>query len=491
MDKRYQIFISSTFADLKEEREKVMKTILDLDCFPAGMEFFPAMDEEQFEYIKKVIDKSDYYLLIIGGRYGSVDKKKVSYTEKEFDYAVSQHIPMMVFDLRQDAFESLPRNKSELDPLKLQKLKKFKEKARKRLIKEWSTTEELISGVSTSLQQVIKSKPRPGWVRADLGNNSDSQKIIERLNKDIEWNKSEINRLESKIKGLEADLKNKDDLKSKYQTAQQEIENQKKQIEALVDKLERHQPSSATTTTTSKSQPQTEIFTIPGTDVSFKMIHVEGGTFRMGANEGDTVAYGEEKPAHEVTLSDYWMGETQVTQALWEAVMGNNPSEFKGDRNLPVESVSWLDCKEFIRKLNKLTGRRFRLPKEAQWEFAARGGNLGKNNQYLYAGSFDLFDVAWYNENSKGKTHPVGELDPNELGFYDMTGNVWEWCNDWYDGDFYSNSPTYNPSGPTSGSKRVCRGGCWDNDTRSYRVSYRGCDTPTSADRYLGLRLAL
>ena len=206
----------------------------------------------------------------------------------------------------------------------------------------------------------------------------------------------------------------------------------------------------------------------------------------MGSN--DSEASNNEKPVHEVTLSSYHIGETEVTQALWQAVMGNNPSEFKGKGN-PVENVSWDDCQEFVRKLNSLTGQTFRLPTEAEWEFAARGG---KNSQHFkYSGSNNLGSVAWYDGNSGNKTHPVKSKDPNELGIYDMSGNVWEWCEDWYNGNYYSNSPAANPEGPNSGPGRVDRGGGWYYDAWCCRSSDRRRNSPTYCDNDLGLRLAL
>ena len=222
--------------------------------------------------------------------------------------------------------------------------------------------------------------------------------------------------------------------------------------------------------------------------VSFDMVRVEGGTFRMGATaEQDDEAWDDEKPVHSVTLSSYYIGKTEVTQALWQAVMGSNPSNFKGS-DLPVEWVSWNNCQEFIQKLNSLTGRNFRLPTEAEWEFACRGGN--KSNGYKYSGSNDIDNVAWYDRNSGGKTHPVATKTPNELGIYDMSGNVWEWCNDWL-ADYTANSQT-NPTGPQSGSYRVYRGGGWSFHDGGYcRSSVRCRDCPTYRDTCLGLRLAL
>ena len=221
--------------------------------------------------------------------------------------------------------------------------------------------------------------------------------------------------------------------------------------------------------------------------ISIEMVKVEAGTFMMGATSEMKDSYGWEKPVHQVTLTnDYYMGKYEVTQALWEAVMGSNPSCFKGD-NLPVEKMSWNDCQEFISKLNSMTGRKFRLPTEAEWEYAARGGK--KSRSYQYSGSSNISDVAWYDGNSVNKTHPVGTKQANELGIYDMSGNVYEWCHDWY-GSFSSSSQT-NPTGADSGSSRVFRGGSWYGNARYCRLSFRDCTPPDCRGYNLGLRLAL
>ena len=221
--------------------------------------------------------------------------------------------------------------------------------------------------------------------------------------------------------------------------------------------------------------------------ISIEMVKVEAGTFMMGATSEMKDPYDDEKPVHQVTLTnDYYMGKYEVTQALWQAVMGSNPSNFKGD-NLPVETVNWNDCQEFISKLNSLTGRKFRLPTEAEWEYAARGGK--KSRGYQYSGSRKISDVAWYEGNSRSKTHPVGRKQANELGIYDMSGNVWEWCSDWYGS--YSSSSQTNPMGSDSGAKRVRRGGSWCYIARICRSSYRYGDAPDCRGLYLGLRLAL
>ena len=242
------------------------------------------------------------------------------------------------------------------------------------------------------------------------------------------------------------------------------------------------QPAPASAPATSGAAIET--ITVNG--VSFNMVRVEGGTFTMGAtSEQGSDAKDDEKPAHQVTLSTYSIGETEVTQTLWEAVMGSNPSFRKGS-NRPVEQVSWDDCQTFIEKLNALTGRRFRLPTEAEWEYAARGGS--KSRGYEYSGSDNIADVAWYTETTNDKgTREVKTKQANELGIYDMSGNVWEWCQDRYGS--YSSSSQTNPMGPSSGSVRVNRGGGWHDYAGYCRSSYRLYCTPLGRTPYLGLRL--
>ena len=228
-----------------------------------------------------------------------------------------------------------------------------------------------------------------------------------------------------------------------------------------------------------------KVFKIDG--LEFRMKYVDGGTFMMGATpELGIDAIDFEKPVHQVTLSDYYIGETQVTQALWRAVMGSNPSNFKGDDN-PVEMVSWDDCQEFLKRLSQRSGYNFRLPTEAEWEYAARGGSKSKG--YRYAGSVFVDEVAWYESNSGRNTHPVRCKKANELGLYDMSGNVDEWCNDCF-GGYSANSQT-NPTGSVSGSNRVIRGGSWDGNTWLCRVSGRYPRTPSGRFDNCGFRLAL
>ena len=238
------------------------------------------------------------------------------------------------------------------------------------------------------------------------------------------------------------------------------------------------------------------MFTVNG--VSFQMVALDGGTFNMGVDSTMVemgLANDDEMPAHEVTLSPFSIGQTEVTQELWYAVMGTTPSGFTGNLQRPVEQVSWEDCQEFITRLNAITGKTFRLPTEAEWEFAARGGV--KSSGTVYSGSDNLDEVAWYYNNSYAVgsgspdygTHVVSSKHGNELGLYDMTGNVFEWCSDWYGP--YNEEAQVNPVGPDNGVRRVTRGGSWFSVPRDSRVTFRGNESPTSRSYSLGFRLAL
>jgi formylglycine-generating enzyme required for sulfatase activity len=228
-----------------------------------------------------------------------------------------------------------------------------------------------------------------------------------------------------------------------------------------------------------------QTFTVDG--INFEMVHVPGGIFTMGCTSGQgSDCPGNEKLANSVTLNSYYIGKFEVTQTLWKAVTGNNPSGFIGN-NLPVENVSWKDCIDFISKLNVKTGKNFRLPTEVEWEYAACGGNRNSNTKY--PDSNDLDNAGWYKSNSRYTTHPVGTKSSNELGIYDMSGNVWEWCMDWYDG--YPAKTQQDTAGMKSGSSRVLRGGSWGSIAGHCHVAYRHCGCPDG--RYIdsGFRLAL
>ncbi|HRI62429.1 MAG TPA: formylglycine-generating enzyme family protein [Saprospiraceae bacterium] len=236
--------------------------------------------------------------------------------------------------------------------------------------------------------------------------------------------------------------------------------------------------------------PHTE--QLPG-GIAFDMLPVEGGEFLMGGTDEEADEY--EKPVHKVKLSSFYLGKYPVTQAIWQSVMGDNPSNFKGEHR-PVEQVTWEDAKDFIQKLNDLTtksrpaGFAYCLPAEAQWKYAARGGKHSEG--YLYAGSDKLKQVGWYRENSNNETHEVGQKLANELGLYDMSGNVWEWCeDDWHDN--YNGAPTDGSAWVDKGRgvHRVVRGGSSFSDAQDCRAASRYYDEPASRNDGFGFRLAL
>ena len=251
--------------------------------------------------------------------------------------------------------------------------------------------------------------------------------------------------------------------------------------------------------------------------VSLPMVFVSGGTFTMGDTFGDGES--DEQPTHQVTVGSFYIGKYEVTQKQWQDVMGSNPSYFKSDK-LPVEKVSWYDCIEFCNKLSQREGltpsytidknskdpnndnsndtykwtvtcnwnaNGYRLPTEAEWEYAAKGGN--KSRGYKYSGSNTVDDVGWYGDNSNFKTHPVGTKQANELGIYDMSGNVYEWCWDWYDDSYYSKSPASNPQGAGAGFYRSLRGGAWNYDPINSLILYRGKRPPDRRDNCICFRL--
>ena len=240
------------------------------------------------------------------------------------------------------------------------------------------------------------------------------------------------------------------------------------------------------------SSAQTKAFKANG--VFFSMVYVEGGSFMMGAPANDTECDNNCRPAHKVTLSSYYIGKYEVSQRLWEAVMGSNPSTYRSSIpkiiDAPVHDVTWFDCQKFISELNKLTGKQFRLPTEAEWEFAARGGKKSKG--YKYSGSNDLEAVAWYDGETPSDIGSIGEYrfrQSNELAIYDMTGNVDEWCQDWYGP--YRKTAQVNPKGPNTGTSRVLRGGSYISSNKNWKVWERMKDTPYYSSRRLGLRLVL
>jgi formylglycine-generating enzyme required for sulfatase activity len=221
---------------------------------------------------------------------------------------------------------------------------------------------------------------------------------------------------------------------------------------------------------------------VPSGVLEPEMVYIPGGVFMMGSESPEALP--DEKPVHQVTLSDYWIGKYEVTQEQWVSVMGSNPSYYVGD-TLPVNDIQWDDCQAFIRRLNELTGKSYRLPTEAEWEFAARAGTTGDR----YG---DLESVAWYSDNSGGTPHPVGGKAPNAFGLYDMLGNIFEWCWDWY--DFYTAEPQIDPQGPETPhpdtQHHILRGGSWFLEKVAARAPFRSLHVPEHKYDVLGLRLA-
>jgi len=240
-------------------------------------------------------------------------------------------------------------------------------------------------------------------------------------------------------------------------------------------------------------KPDSKDYTETTSSLNIDMVYIKGGTFTMGCTSEQSDCEEDEKPAHSVTLSDYYIGKFEVTQKQWTAIMGNNPSYFKDCGNCPVETVSYNEIQDFLQKLNQKTGKKYSLPTEAQWEYAARGGVMsqGLASHTKYAGSNAIGDVAWFTVNSDSKTHPVGQKNANELGIFDMSGNVWEWCSDWYDKDYYKHSPQNNPENTNNGSDRVLRGGSWYGLESGCRVANRRNRNPDGRSRIYGFRLVL
>lgn len=225
--------------------------------------------------------------------------------------------------------------------------------------------------------------------------------------------------------------------------------------------------------------------------INIHMIHVQGGSFALGGTpEQGLYAAFDEKPSVRVQLSDYWLCSVPVTQRLWQCVTGSNPSHFTGDVLRPVERVTWNECQQFVWQLRQRTGVPFSLPTEAQWEFAARGGNLSRHCQFAGCSLSDLSRYAWYAPNAGGTTHAVGQKRPNELGLLDMSGNVGEWCADWYF-NAYAASEASNPTGPAQGLLKVCRGGSYNDKAVVCRVSNRNRMNPDYRNKQVGLRLAI
>jgi formylglycine-generating enzyme required for sulfatase activity len=306
----------------------------------------------------------------------------------------------------------------------------------------------------------------------------------------------EINRslnivLNEKINTLQQKEKSLQEAKENSETLQKKNESLEQRVEQLLKKINEKEGGDTIESTENKNNTSKVVelsnLNLTVNNVTFTMVYVDGGTFTMGGTteQGDDCD-NNELPIHQVTLNGFYVGETEVTRALWKAVRGSNQDYNESDMR-PVDFVSWNDCQLFIDKLNQLTGKSFRLPTEAEWEYAARGGNRKSN--FKFSGSNHLDEVAWYASNSDGRTHSVKGKRSNEIGLYDMSGNLCEWCADWH--GYYSASPQTNPLGPSAGMYKILRGGSWANGPSYCRVSKRDYASPDFKSSNVGFRLAL
>ena len=279
-------------------------------------------------------------------------------------------------------------------------------------------------------------------------------------------------------------------MEAEHKKRMEELRKKEEELKAR-ERVVVHERKVETVNTTVVTKQTPDTYT---NSLGMEFILIPEGEFMMGAVPQDKNASDDEKPQHKVRITKpFYMGKYPVTQEEWERLMGNNPSSFiKAGKRAPVEKVSWNDCQEFIKKLNQKEGKTYRLPTEAEWEYSSRGGDSGSSTIYTYGDDANkLGDYAWYNSNSGGTTHPVGQKKPNSLGLYDIMGNVWEWCGDWYDGKYYKNSPSADPKGADKGGSRVLRGGSWGSFARSGRLSDRGISNPDGRDVNCGFRLVL
>jgi hypothetical protein len=419
-------------------------------------------------------------------------EKKLQIWEKHYDCNVNKILQSIsspytrTYKLRQQ-FSELEKSKdAELEKLRSEKDKKIEQL--KAELKKYKTAkidelQKQINDLRDEISDLDESNRSLGTQnKLLLGEKLELNNLLDKQDADIKKYMGIIEKHEFNLRSLQMD---KDNLIVRLSEKEQELERLQKQLEE--DALSEKQFGD--------DFSKDLLITLEG-GVSFVMKPIEGGTFMMGAQKKktnaanyDILAYDNEGPIHSVTLSDFYIGETQVTQGLWKAVMGdsNNPSVFKEGDNYPVENVSWNDCQNFINELNGKIGKHFRLPTEAEWEYAARGGK--HHSPYKYSGSDNIDEVAWYYGYSQGITHPVAVKKSNELGIYDMSGNVWEWCKGEY-GDYPKGAVT-NPVAESSGSSCVLRGGSWRNFADRCRVSYRYYIHPDGRSNGIGLRLAL
>ncbi len=486
---KYDLFLSFSSHNL-EEAYQVLK-ILNENHFRVFMSDAELKNHEGGDFgiaINKAIADSEHFIILC-----TPESMKSNWVQSEYmafytTYHVHNRETRKLFVLKGggftdnlfdetpllNTFQQSDSVESILEQLPKQRIIENLHNLNKQLNQQVANLETQLKHLAGSNKQQIKK--------------DDIEQHTNQLQSQIEKLKAEKEALETEYKSqitkLKNELKNKTEFADKLETQIRKLQNTVKKDKSIYNKLEKEKENLKKELQRLKNppKPKNANFTQKVGNTAFDMIYVKGGSFQMGSKDGNS----DENSIHEVTLSDFYIGKFQVTQKLWQEVMGSNPSYFKGE-NRPVENVSWDDCQEFIEKLNRKTKQKYRLPSEAEWEFAARGGTKSKG--FKYAGSDNVDEVAEYEGNNDKETKPVGGKKPNELGIYDMSGNVWEWCQDkWHDS--YKDAPADGSaweSGNSSG--RVLRGGSWLYDAKICRVAFRSISTPGNRFIYYGFRL--
>ncbi len=528
-----RIYISSTREDLQNEREAAAKAVRRLGHQAIYMEDYVATNQRPVDKCVKDVVHCDVYVGIFAFRYGDIPAgQNKSFTHLEYEAAVHAGIPCLIFLMDPDAphkvkfvdtgderqkidhlrqelkekymvsfFKSAeelgglvssavsnpklyqpkkvmtpsnpPKKNNDMDPFSPLPIKPMLEKERKlKSIIPWLAGAMAIV-VVVFIWGMIKQKPTPTNPTPMEKNHpvTQSEQKPEPKpplnNKVTTLPKKEIKKDEEKQENTNTEKPATNPVTQSKQYPKPEQPTETKSIELPAEEIKKE---------VEKPTP-TEISILEAYGVPYDMVEIPGGEFQMGATNGRD----NECPVHHVRVSGFRMGKTEVTQGLWKAVMENNPSNFKKGDNYPVEQVSWNDCQDFLKKLNDKTGGNYRLPYEAEWEYACRAGTTGD-----YYGNLD--DIAWYEENSNKAAHPVGQKKENAFGLYDMSGNVYEWCQNWYGP--YDSSNQINPTGPASGVSRVCRGGGWIYFGWYARSAIRSGPSPDYRYNDLGFRFS-
>lgn len=490
---KYDVFISYSRKDYVDENEniipdnevsKIMKALTD-----AGITYW--IDKEGIysgdkftEALPKFIKSASVFVYL-----STANANKSKYTSKEI--AIADEYNKYIIPVRIDMTPYSEKVIFRIADVSYIKYEANPEKGREELIE---SVKSFLEKEEIKKKQKIAEEDRRKKALEEQRRQQEAEakreKQIAELETEIAAEESRKNARKKIVLQKEAELKlaqvDLDDCEAKIKKLYDRLQRLKHPIEGEREAKAKHK---------AEEWPKERTFNIDG--VPFKMIRVEGGRFQMGLPDNDSDAFDFEKPQHWVTLSDYYIGEIQVSQALWKVVKGTNPSHYIDD-NRPVECVSWDDCHDFIKKLNsrlsnELAGFQFSLPTESQWEYAARGGKKSKGHKY--SGSDNIDDVAWYDENSGCMTHSVKGKKANELGLYDMSGNVWEWCQNWFeDYSYCSQNDLQGPSdiqGPSDSSFRIVRGGSWYGNASGCRVARRNGISFNPRRNDIGFRLAL